>query len=364
MFILTNNTNQRALAISQTMRESITIHKFIYHIVITTEEEVDYLSAVSLTAEHKEFFQEMIAESSRGTKYTFVDVENAPLNGQCSDLVNNLNDDNLFIQTSKQIAHNFKAQHDKRMADGIVIVTTFSMLVNMQAQNFVAIMKLDYKPVLQQIRDENDPTKVTFEEITDTLLEEKSAIQKRAIIDVGQSFNWDVIAVERGKSTSKQDTDVAIGDHFKNFLSVTLVEDNSVMTRKVISHSKKWAEQHQELTPSDVKARVINYIEAHEEHAINMDDIKDLVCIHESHDTKQRLEASFDSYMDDVELSGIQFTSKPNSIPKSEKKTKIRTNMNVIVEWQGEMGDAGIVKSEVGGKTIYTVEADFVNDIS
>lgn len=361
---MANNANQRALAISQSMRDSITIHKFIYHIVITTEEEVDYLTAVSLSAEHKKFFQDMIAESSRGTKYKFVDVDNAPLYKQCCDLVNNLNDDTLFIDTSKQIAHNFKAQHDKRMADGIVIVTTFSMVVNTQSQNFVAIMKLDYKPVLQQVRDENDPTKVTFEEITDTLLEEKSAIQKRAIIDVGESFNWDIIAVERGKSTSKQDTDVAIGDHFKNFLSVTLLEDNSAMTRKVVSHSKKWATQHQELTPSDVKARVINYIDAHEDQTINMDDIKELVCNHENHDTQNRLEASFDSYMDEAELSGIQFTSKPNSIPKSEKKTKIKTNMNVTVEWQGEMADAGIVKSTVGGRTVFTITADNVDDIS
>lgn len=361
---MANNTNQRALAISQSMRESITIHKFIYHIVITDEEEVDYLTAVSLSAKHKAFFQEMIAESSRGTKYKFVDVENAPLYAQCFSLVTNLDDDNLFLQTSKQIAHNFKSQHDKRMADGIVIVTTFSMLVNMQPQNFVAVMKLDYKPVLQQVRDVNDPSKVTFEEVTDTLLEEKAAIQKRAVIDVGESFSWDVIAVERGKSASKQDTDVAIGDHFKSFLSVTLVEDNSTMTRKVIGHAKRWAARHQELVPSDVKSRVINYIEAHEEQAINMDDIKELVCNHENNDTKQRLLSSFDSYMDEVELSGVQFTSKPNSIPKSEKKTKVKTNMNVTLEWQGEMRDAGIEKKIVDGRTVFTITADNVDEIS
>ncbi|GAC12225.1 hypothetical protein GCHA_4307 [Paraglaciecola chathamensis S18K6] len=346
------------------MRESITIHKFIYHILITKDEKVDYLSAVSLSDKHKSFFQEMISESSRGTKYLFVDEEKATLKGQCKELVDNLDDNDLFVQTSEQIAHNFKAQHDKRMADGIVIVTTFSMIVNAQAQNFVAIMKLDYKPVLHQIRDEKDPSKVTFEEITDTLLEEKAAIQKRAIIDVGQSFEWDVIAVERGKANSKQDTDVAIGDHFKKFLSVTLKEDNSVMTRKIISHSKRWAEKHQELVPSDVRARVIKYIEAHEEQAINVDDIKELICNHESDDTKRRLKVSFDDYMDDVELSGVQFTSKPNSIPAMEKKTKIKTNMNVKLEWEGEMKEAGIERKKVAGKIVYTVTADSVNDIS
>ncbi|MCY7296237.1 hypothetical protein [Alteromonas sp. a30] len=360
---MSNNYN-RALAITEAMRASITIHKFIYHILITEEEEVDYLSAVDLTETQKEFFTEMIAESSRGTKYTFVDADNAPLNEQCVDLVGNLDDDDLFLRTSERIAHNFKAQHDKRMADGIVIVTTFSMLVNLQPQNFVAIIKLDYKPVLQQIRDEDDPTKVSFEEITDSLLEEKAAIQKRAIIDVGDSFNWDVIAVERGKTGAKQDTDVAIGDHFKNFLCVRLLEDNTVLMRRAISHSKKWATQHEELIPSDVKARVVSYMEAHDAQSINMDDIKELICNHDTPETQSRLEASFDSYMDGIGLNGAQFTPSRNSIPKKDKKTKLKTNMNVTVEWLGKMEDVGVKQETRNNRTVITITADNVDDIS
>jgi hypothetical protein len=357
-------SSSRVLAISQGMRDSIVIHKFIYHILKTSEEEMDYLSAVTLTAEQKSFFQNMIAESSRGTKYRFTDTENSPLFEQCEDLVDNLNDNDLFIGTSKSIAHNFKATHDKRMADGIVVVTTFSMEVNLQPKNFVAILKLDYKPVLHQVRDEEDPSQVIFQKITDSLLEDKAAIQKRALIDVGNSFNWDVIAVERDKATTKQDTEVAIGEHFKRFLSVTLLEDNSAITRKVISHAKSWSSRHSELVPSDIKARVINYIEAHNDMNINVDDIRDLICEHEIIETKSKLIDSFNVYMDEVELSGVQFTSKANSIPKSEKRTKIKTNRNVILEWHGEMKDAGIEKKQVDGQTVFTIIADNVNDIS
>ncbi|MCG9736501.1 nucleoid-associated protein [Pseudoalteromonas shioyasakiensis] len=357
-------SSPRALAISQAMRDSIKIHKFIYHILLTDEEEVDYLTAVTLTEDQESFFQEMIAESSRGTKYKFIDAENAPLNTHCNNLIDSLDDNNLFIEQSKLIAHDFKAKHDKRMADGIVVVTTFSMLVNMQPRNFVAILKLDYKPVLQQIRDEEDPSQVKFQEITDSLLEEKAAIQKRALIDVGDSFDWDVIAVERGKSNADHDTDSAIGSHYKNFLSVSLLENNSAVTRKAISHSNKWAQQHEELIPSDVKARVIRYIGAHGEQNINMDDIRDLICEHPDDTTKDRLKASFDTYMDNVELSGVQFTAKPDSIPNSDKRTKVKTNRNVVLEWQGEMRDAGVTRVDRDGQTIYTITADNVNDIS
>lgn len=357
-------SNSRTLAISQNMRDSIILHKFIYHILITEEEEVDYLSAVTLNQEQKTFFQDMIAESSRGTKYKFLDVEHAPLYAQCESLVMNLNDDDLFIATSKSIAHSFKAMHDKRMADGIVVVTTFSMEVNLQPHNFIAILKLDYKPVLRPLRDEKNPDHVTFQEITDSLLEEKAAIQKRAIIDVGESFNWDVIAVERNKTAAEQDTDVAIGSHFKRFLSVTLLENNSTVTRKVILHASKWSSRHAELVPSDIKARVVNYIEAHNDQNILMDNIRDLICHHNDVDTGNRLTESFNNYMDEVELSGVQFTSKANSIPKSEKRTKIKTNKNVTVEWHGEMENAGITREYVDGQTIFTIVAANVNDIS
>ncbi|SUI84835.1 37-kD nucleoid-associated bacterial protein [Shewanella putrefaciens] len=354
----------RNLVITQEMRDTITIHSFIYHILKTDIDTVEYLTAVTLTTDQTKFFQDMIAESSRGTKYRFSDKANAPLYTQCLALLSNIHDETMFLDKSESIAHNFKATHDKRMADGIVVVTTFSMVVNTQTHNFVAILKLDYKPVLQQIRDKSDPTKVTFQEITDSLLEDKAAIQKRAIVDIGQSFNWDVIAVERGKSVSKQDTDIAIGEHFKNFLSVSLLEDNSVVTRKAITHASKWAQKHAELISSEVKARVISFLDAHNEQNISMDDIRDLLCENTNQNTKAMLINSFNSYMDNVSLSGVQFTSKANSIPKSEKRTKVKTNKNVILQWEGEMIASGITKEIKNGQTIFTIVADNVNDIS
>jgi hypothetical protein len=356
--------NTRELAISQQMRNSITIHNFIYHIIITSEADVDYLSAVTLTEEQKSFFKDMIAESSRGTKYTFSDRENAPVFEYANELVADIANSALFIEKSRAIAHNFKATHDNRMADGIVIVTTFSMSVGAGVKNFLSVLKIDYKPVLQQIRDETDPSQVTFQKITDSLLEDKAAIQKRALIDVSDTFEWDVIAVERGKPLSKQDTEVAIGEHFRNFLSVTLLENNSTLTRKVIAQTKQWAFSHEQLSPPDVKARVIKYIEAHDGQNVTLDDIRDLVCDHENEEVQTALTESFDAYMDQVSLSGVQFVSRAQSIPAADRKTKLTTNKNVTLEWQGEMSDAGIEITTENGETKITILAEQVNEIS
>ncbi|MBB1273983.1 nucleoid-associated protein [Psychromonas sp. SR45-3] len=356
--------NERPLVINQVMRDSIKIHDFIYHILITSAEEVDYLQQVTLTPKQTNFFKDMIAESSRGTKYEFIDKQRSSIFNDCSIIIDNPDDDDFFINQSEIIAKNFKEKHDKRMADGIVIVTVFSMEVNLKRVRFIAILKLDYKPVLQQVRDPIKPKHVIFNEITDTLLEDKSAIQKRAIIDISESFKWDVIAVERSKTAAEQDTETAIGEHFSTFLNVRLLMNNSTSTRKAISHVFVWAKQQEDIIPTDIKARVIHYIEAHNEQNITMDDIRDLVCNHEDDNRKVKLTNSFNAFMDEVDFSGVQFTAMQNSIPPSEKKSKVKTNKNVIIEWQGERQDAGISIVTKAGKTTITIIADNLDDLT
>lgn len=316
----------RSLVINQTMRDSIKIHDFIYHILITSADDVDYLEQVTLNPKQTDFFKEMIAESSRGTKYQFKDRVDPSLFNDCSMILDNPDDDDFFINQSEIIAKNFKAEHDKRMADGIVIITVFSMEVNSKRERFIAILKLDYKPVLQQVRDPKKPKHVIFKEITDSLVEDKSAIQKRAIIDIGDSFDWDVIAVERSRTVAEQDTESAIGDHFSNFLNVKLLMNNSAMTKKAITHIYQWAKGEQTLTATDIKAKTIHYVEAHDGKTINMDDVRGLICDHPDEKIKADLTTSFDTFMDEVGFNGVQFTARKNSIAASEKKNKVTTN--------------------------------------
>ncbi len=352
----------RPLVITESMRKSIIIHNFIYHILLISDDVVDYLSEVTLTKNQEEFFGDMIAEASRGTKYDFIDPEHGNLSTSCKSILIDQSNNN-FVSESEKIAFDFKAKHDKRMADGIVVVTTFSMIVNTERKRFIALLKLDYQSVLRQIRDKTDPKKVSFQEISDSLVEDKSAIQKRAIIDVSDTFDWNVIAVERTKSTAQQDTDTAIGEHYQQFLNVKLKESNSAITRKVITHTKLWAAKQEGLISSDIKSRVINYLEANDERSINLDDIRDLVCETPNTQRSLSLKDSFNTYMDEVNLSGTEFTSKSNSIPKKERKFTMKTNKNVTIAWEGEMEKAGIVKKTSGNTVTITITANKIDVI-
>ncbi|HIF9272854.1 TPA: hypothetical protein ACX6QR_000834 [Photobacterium damselae] len=348
---------QRPLVITDTMRKSIEIHNFIYHILLISSDTVDYLSEVTLSATQTDFFRDMIAEASRGTKYDFIDDKIGNFALSCQSILNDQSNEN-FVFESKKIASDFKSQHDKRMADGIVIVTSFSMVARSERKRFIALLKLDYQSVLQQIRNKQDPTKVSFQQLSDSLIENKSSIQKRAIIDMGDTFDWSVIAVERTKSAAKQDTDAAIGEHYQKFLGVRLKESNSATTRKVINHTKVWAGKQEGLIATDIKSRVINYLEANDEKNVNVDDIRDLIC-----DGNETLITSFNAYMDDVNLSGVQFTPKSNSIPKNERKFSMKTNKNVTICWEGEMDNAGIRKEESGNTVTITITANKVDVI-
>ncbi len=354
----------RPLVINESMRNSIRIHNFIYHIIFKERDDVEYLSEVSLTDNQLDFFADMIAEASRGTKYDFIDSENGLLSKCCLSIVDEQSNEN-FVSNSKLIAHNFKSQHDNRMADGIVVITTFSIIVNSERKRFIALLKLDYQSVLRQIRDIDDPTKVSFQQITDSLIEDKKAIQKRAIIDVSTTFNWNVIAVERTKTAAQQDTDVAIGSHFQKFLDVKLKENNATMTRKVVNHTKLWADQEEGIITSDIKSRTMSYLDANDERNVNLDDIRDLVCAHENDERSTQLKDSFNTYMDSVELSGTQFTSKPQNIPQKERKFTMKTNKNVFVNWVGEMDKAGIKRTDNGDNSItITITANKVDVIN
>lgn len=353
---------QRPLVITELMRSSIEIHNFIYHILLKGSDEVDYLSEVTLTDSQIKFFSDMIAEASRGTLYDFIDPDRSPL-ALCSKSILDDQSNENFVRQSENIAHHFKAQHDKRMADGIVVATSFSMIVNTERKRFIALLKLDYQSVLRQIRDEADPKKVSFQQITDSLIEDKSAIQKRAIIDTGDTFDWNIIAVERTKARQHQDTDSAIGEHFQKFLNAKLRENNSALTRKAITHIKCWADKQEGLVATDIKARTVNYLKANDDNNVNLDDLRDLVCQDPDEINHQKLIQSFNTYMDEVNLSGVQFISKANSIPKSDSKFTMKTNKNVIVAWEGEMGKAGITKEIRGNTVTITITANRVDII-
>ena len=323
---------------------SLTIHNFIYHILVQGAAAPDYLDRVTLTRDQSNFFKEMIIECAKGTQYAFADPSHSVIYQSCDSILSD--PQNNFIDRSRDLASNFLSTHPHNASDGILIVAQVSMVINTITNNFIAILKVDYTKVLEQVRDRNQPGYVSFNEIVDSLSENKSSIQKRALIDIGTTFNWDVLAVERGKTGQQLHTDVAISDYFKSFLSVNLMHTDSTYARKVPSAVYQWARTEAEIDASDAKAISISVIKSNDGCSMSMDDIKDRVCSHDDSAVVSRLRNSFDTFMSSVEvqLSGVQFVARGDSIRAKDSYAKMETNYGVTIQWEGERQDAMIEK--------------------
>jgi hypothetical protein len=334
---------QRASIINDSIRDTLNIHNFIYHIIETDKEEVDCLDQVMLTPLQKEFFKNMIAEAARGTRYEFYG-DDKTLSDYCGLIINDPATN--FIETSKDIVKGFKKEHLTSFSDGVVIVALVSMTVNTLQQYFVAILKVDYTKVFAQKRDPNSPTTVSFTEIADSLAEDKSAIQKRALIDISNVFDWDVLAVERNKSTTEQDTEAAISKYFKKFLGVKLQQNDSSYVRVLPAEVHKWARAQNDPEAADKKARTYNLILAKDGQSMTVDDIKTTVC------STPEQEKSFDEHMDKKQLNGVQFIARKNSLVSKDNVTKLKNEKGVQIIYSGEMKHANIRVNQLTDGTV------------
>ena len=226
------------------------------------------------------------------------------------------------------------------------------MVVNNVKEYFIALLKVDYTKVLAQKRDPKNKGYVSFTEIADTLSEDKNAIQKRAFIDISSTFDWDVLAVERGKSANQLDTEVAITKYFKDFLGVKLQKVDSSYSRMVPTKVYQWAKSIGESDAHMKKIKAVEFIKLHDGISINMDSIRDLVCADSDHQRQSEKIKTFNDFMDKHEFNGVQFVARKNSIIDKDQVTKIRNNNKVTIEWPGEPTAAGVTITALPDGTV------------
>lgn len=357
---------ERMSSISDSTIKTLKIHEFIYHIMIQGTSLPEYLEEVKLSRSQEAFFTSMIKECTKGTQYKFEDSEKSLVPLACKDIV--LDPAKHFKDKSEEIAEHFLVSHPNTASSGVLIISRITMEVDTETKSFIAIIKVDYTKVLQQVRDPKNKGRVSFKEIVDSLAEDKQAIQKRALIDINEIYNWDVLAVERNRTGQKLDSDKAITEYFRIFLAVNLLQNDSVYSKKVPGAVAKWASTVEDLNRSEARAKAVSLIQAKDGQSITMDDIADTVCAHVDEKIFNERKKSFNKYMsrEDTQLNGVQFVARPNSISPKDKVTRYQTNNKVTVTFEGSPEENGVViehDKSTGGKII-KIYAEIVNDIS
>lgn len=356
---------ERPSSISEDSIKTLKIHEFIYHIMIQGTSLPEYLDEVVLSPSQEKFFTEKVTECARGTQYLFEDVNSSLTPTLCSEIVENPASN--FVENSKKLAEHFLVSHPNTASSGVLIVTRITMQINTVTKSFVAVIKVDYTKVLQQVRDKKNSKLMKFKEIVDSLSEDKNAIQKRVLIDVENTFKWDVLAVERGRVGQKQDSDSAITNYFKKFLSVVLRLNDSVYSRKIPGAVFNWAKTEEDVNASDARAKVVALIKANDGQQMSIDDICTVICAHEDKIKNTTLTSSFKKYIkrEDVELDGVNFIAREKSISTSDKTSKLKTNHNVTITFDGTLEERKIeIEKLESGQQRITILADNVTTIS
>lgn len=334
-------------AITLADRANFQIERFIFHIIIEDDELPTFLESVEITPSQIEFFKERFVEASEGTQYVFAEREHSNFYNNCCELV--ANDGQNFLRLSKTLTQDFKTHHIGTVNDGVFVVA----IVNTGDENkLVFLIKMDHSKVLRYIL-QNTPEgrRATMEEVFNSIVEDKKAMQKVAIVDLGERYSWDVLAKDRNKTTG-------IADFFLNFMNVIERETSSQLTIRAVASARQWAvaakEQFPELPEASViKHRAIQYMDTHT--IYDNDSFMDMVLVNqdENRDQDRELEKrnSFNNFLIEKGVAGQSFEPKPNSISRKEKENIRRTREGVEIKWEGEPSANGINIEEPGLNT-------------
>lgn len=362
--------------LNPTIIESLQIENFIYHVIRHDLEDPSFNDEVTLEQEQKEFFERQIRQACEGTQFLFANPEDNSCRLDCLDI---LGDISTLVPKSRILTQRFFSAHNRTMSDGIFIVAVVSVLVGDQRQTLLSFLKIDFTTVYQQMRNEvNGRHIVSLTRIMDSLADTPRALQKWAILDPESEFAWDVIALQRGKTEKVKDTNEAISDYFRNFLQVIVRDNPSSLTKKTVKSTSDWSRDIAGLLPShvkhtDIKARSVSYFDSHEQfdtddyvnHVLSTfipPELKEEDLSPEEHQRKQdylRQQAECRDSLCEMlrvkEISGQIFECRPNSIPTTNRKSKLVTDEDVSIFFKGELNDNNITITEDNGEKVITI---------
>ncbi|MBD3667120.1 MAG: nucleoid-associated protein [Kangiella sp.] len=360
---------QSNATLTDAVKNSIQIEQFIYHIIIKEPHEIKFNDIVTLSMDQKRFFEERIREACSGSQFVF--TEPTARNTFKSDCTVLLDDPNTQLEIkSKELAQRFFDSHTGTMNDGVFIIAIISILHNDSRKNLLAFLKVDYSTVYQQERTVvNGKHVVTLQKIVNSLADSPKALQKWAVVDPSQLFSWDVLALQRGTSKASKDSNEAISSYFRNFLQVQIKNTPSALTKSTVSTIREWSHSLNNLPASiqrsDFKARSVQYFENND--IFDTDQFIEYVLgsytnqmlSDEENQERRELRAQHVSALHDVlsekGIAGQIFESRPNSIPDTNRKQRLKTNTGVSVVFEGTLEDNQISITNDNNEKVITI---------
>lgn len=312
-------------------KDAIKIEKLIFHIILKDQVAPIFLDKVIINENQQKFFKARLSDAAQGRQHVF--VADSLLRQKAVEILNA--DDSNFVRISKDIANQFRLAHTtKNTSDGVFIISVASI----GARKLLFLVKLDHKTIFQY---RLQGTQALLEEVKNTFSEDKSAIQKVALIDISDHVVWDVLTTDRRASGSNN----YITNYFRNFLGVNPRETDLDLTKKVLNVARKWAAKNKgfidpKQEASMYKNRAKGYLLNHD--TFDTDEFVEAVIQDPDSSRRETLKDSFYRFLQDEGIAGQTFTPKSNAITTSVTKNIRKTAEGVRIEWDGIPKDRGI----------------------
>lgn len=308
-------------------KEAIKIEQLIFHIILKDDVKPHFLDVLEITKEQEKFFKDRLAESAQGRQYIFSDEESRVY--QLSQKI--ILDPSSFLEVSKELTDRFKSTHPSTSNDGVFVISFASI----HKRELIFMIKLDHVKVYEY---KLKGTKALLEEVKNTFVEDKSAIQKVALVDISKKVAWDVLVYDRSKPSS-------ITDYFGNFLNVLPRETESDLTKNAMSFARKWASENKDKidpnqNPAQYKNRAVEYLSGTDLFAT--DDYVNYVIHDENKDRRKILKESFKEFIAEKGLAGQTFKPNKNALTRKVKRHIRETAEGVKIEWDGDYSEKNI----------------------
>ena len=312
------------------------IDRFIFHIISTPkkdeEAKVIFLDEVTISDEQKNFFLDRLKETAEGNKYKFKE-HSENLKNNCLKLVES---SESFSRISRNITQDFSNHHGSRMAPGIFIVSEVSVpMGNNQLGKLIFLVKLDNKKTINiNYKEINGKMIADISNIPYALTENKSAVQKSALIDVNDIFEWDTLATDRyGPQRSTK-----LSEYFEGFLGVGIFGSPQSLTAEVVKTTTKW---FRSLSADDipdglnrtvVKERALSFIDGNQD--FDTDKFIDNIIREENEykpDLIKKLKDKLKNSLGEAGIAGQKFVMDNSYLTKKQRQTKYKTKEGVEI---------------------------------
>jgi hypothetical protein len=213
--------------------ENLSIERFIFHIIHDGGEEPQLLEEVP-PGEFAPFFLELVTDCARGNRYLFHDRSHT-----CQQLQAIQEDPALFEEKSRELARSFHLTATGAASPGVL----FFMQLAGQQERYFALIKYDNQRVLQYHIGES--RKVSLDELTNTITQNRSALQKSALIHLGAE-GAELLLRDR------QATGGEIAAYFRNFLDVYRKQGQDEISRALRGAVSETVHRHAADLPDDM----------------------------------------------------------------------------------------------------------------